>query len=230
MYGFEQKGQNCMETKQAKGKSEGPPKLIDRRVQRTQQLLQEALISLILEKGYEAITVQDIIDKANVGRSTFYAHFLDKDHLFTSGLEKLRDSFEEQHQKIRMAQSSPKGKTNSDAQRVEMTLIIFQHVQSYHLIYKALVGKRGGELATQQIISYVTDMLHEHLSAAWSGKQPPEIPIEVVVHFMASTLISLLTWWLDHDLPYSAEQMNSWFLTLSRTPLLITFFEPTANK
>ena len=213
-----------METKQAKGRGEGTPKLIDRRIQRTQQLLQEALMSLILEKGYDAITVQDIIDRANVGRSTFYAHFLDKDHLFTSGLEKLRDSFEEQHQKMRLAQSNPKGKTNPDEQRVEMTLIIFQHVQSYHLIYKALVGKRGGELATQQIISYVTNMLHEHLSAAWSCKQPSEIPLEVVVQFMASTLISLLTWWLDHDLPYSAEQMNGWFHSLSRTTAANNFF------
>ena len=50
----------------------------DRRVQRTRKLLQDALMALILEKGYEAVTIQDIIDRANVGRSTFYAHFLDK--------------------------------------------------------------------------------------------------------------------------------------------------------
>ena len=48
---------------------------VDRRVQRTRHLLNEALMSLIMEKGYEAITVQDIIDRANLGRSTFYAHY-----------------------------------------------------------------------------------------------------------------------------------------------------------
>ena len=62
----------------------------DRRVQRTRKLLQDALIALVLEKGYEAVTIQDIIDRANVGRSTFYAHFLDKQHLFLSGFEQLR--------------------------------------------------------------------------------------------------------------------------------------------
>ena len=54
---------------------------VDRRIQRTRQLLEDALIALILEKGYDKITVQNIVDQANVGRSTFYSHFLDKDDL-----------------------------------------------------------------------------------------------------------------------------------------------------
>jgi len=62
---------------------------VDRRVQRTRQLLNEALMSLIVEKGYEAITVQDIIDRANLGRSTFYAHYQDKEDLLLSGMEKI---------------------------------------------------------------------------------------------------------------------------------------------
>jgi AcrR family transcriptional regulator len=62
----------------------------DRRVQRTNQLLRAALVSLIQEKGYENITVQNIIDRANVGRATFYAHFENKEHLLVSGFEDLR--------------------------------------------------------------------------------------------------------------------------------------------
>ena len=65
-------------------------KAIDRRVQRTRQLLQDALISMMIEKGYEATTVQDIIDRANVGRVTFYAHFADKETLLSSRLEDVR--------------------------------------------------------------------------------------------------------------------------------------------
>ncbi len=63
---------------------------IDRRVNRTRKALQQAHISLILEKGYEATTVEDICDAANVGRSTFYAHYTSKDDLRRSGLEHLR--------------------------------------------------------------------------------------------------------------------------------------------
>src|SRR5881396_2641445 len=62
----------------------------DRRVQRTRKLLQDALVSLMIEQGYEATTVQDIIDRANVGRATFYAHFADKETLLVSRLEDLR--------------------------------------------------------------------------------------------------------------------------------------------
>src|SRR5205807_4575943 len=70
----------------------------DRRVQRTRQLLQDALISLMIEKGYEATTVQDIIDRANVGRATFYAHFADKETLLVSRLEDLRAMLAQQQQ------------------------------------------------------------------------------------------------------------------------------------
>jgi len=69
----------------------------DRRVRRTRTLLQDALIALILEKGYEAVTVQDIIDRADVGRSTFYAHFLDKQQLLLSRVEELHAFLAQQH-------------------------------------------------------------------------------------------------------------------------------------
>ena len=67
----------------------------DRRIQRTRQSLQNALSDLILEKGYEKVTVQDVIDRANVGRSTFYAHFENLDQLLLSGFEPLRAEFDD---------------------------------------------------------------------------------------------------------------------------------------
>jgi AcrR family transcriptional regulator len=68
---------------------------VDRRVQRTQDLLREALLSLIREKGFDALSVQDIIDRANVGRATFYAHFDNKQDLLLSGFDGLRESLKE---------------------------------------------------------------------------------------------------------------------------------------
>ena len=66
---------------------------VDRRIQRTRQLLDNALIELILEKEYDKITVQNIIDQANVGRSTFYAHYLDKDDLLEKSMERTMEEF-----------------------------------------------------------------------------------------------------------------------------------------
>src|SRR5215213_8734136 len=67
--------------------------VLDRRVQKTRKLLQDALIELVAEKGYESVTVQEILEKGNVGRSTFYAHFQDKEHLLHSILERLNELF-----------------------------------------------------------------------------------------------------------------------------------------
>src|SRR5258708_28139103 len=61
----------------------------DRRVQKTQGLLREALVSLIHEKSYDAIAVKEILDRANVGRSTVYTHFRDKDELLVSGIHEM---------------------------------------------------------------------------------------------------------------------------------------------
>ena len=68
------------------------PRAVDPRIQRTQQLLRAALMSLIKEKGYESLSVQNIIDRARVGRATFYAHFDSKEDLLASGIQELRES------------------------------------------------------------------------------------------------------------------------------------------
>ena len=82
----------------------------DRRVQRTHQLLRGALVALIQEKGFEALTVQDIIDRANVGRATFYAHFDNKEDLLVSGLEEFRASIrEQQRRRLREKRSRRQG-------------------------------------------------------------------------------------------------------------------------
>src|SRR5438874_8424194 len=77
----------------------------DRRIQRTQQLLRGALLSLIQEKGFEGLSVQDIIDRANVGRATFYAHFDNKEDLLASGIEGLKASLKER-QRQALSQST----------------------------------------------------------------------------------------------------------------------------
>src|SRR5262245_40478418 len=105
-------------------------KVLDRRVQRTPQVLQEALVALILEKGYEAVTIQHVIDRANVGRSTFYAHFHDKEELLLSEFERLWSQLE-QHLD---------GRVRSDEYPWGISTVMFQHAQSYHPIYKAVVG------------------------------------------------------------------------------------------
>ncbi len=180
-----------------------PQKSPDRRIQRTRQLLQDALISVILEKGFDATTVQDVIDRANVGRSTFYAHFQDKEDLLLSGFDHLREEFEKYLLNASAASDDPWA----------LSLSMFQHAAGQRQLYKALAGKQGGNIALAHIQKYLSAVLLSHIKKQL-GKRKQSPPPEIVAHYISSSYISLLTWWLDADSPYSAEQMNAFYRQL----------------
>jgi AcrR family transcriptional regulator len=180
-----------------------PQKPPDRRIQRTRQLLQDALIAVILEKGFDAVTVQDIIDRANVGRSTFYAHFQDKEDLLLSGFEHLRTEFEKHLFSESTASDNPWA----------LSLSMFRHAQSQRQLYKALAGKQSGNIALAHIQKYLSAVLLSHIKKQ-SGTRKQNPPPEIVAHYISSSYISLLTWWLDNDSPYSPEQMNAFYRQL----------------
>jgi AcrR family transcriptional regulator len=175
----------------------------DRRIQRTRQLLQDALIAVILEKGFEATTVQDVIDRANVGRSTFYAHFQDKEDLLLSGFDHLREEFE----KYLLSASSP----GDDPWALSLSM--FQHAAGQRQLYKALAGRQGGNIALAHIQKYLSAVLLSHIKTQM-GKRKQNIPPEIVAHYVASSYIALLTWWLDNDFSYSPEQMDAFYRQL----------------
>ncbi len=174
----------------------------DRRVGRTRRILSEALMSLIIEKGYEKTTVQDIIDRANVGRSTFYAHFLDKDALLRSGFDNLRDAL------------SKKGIGNRDGWDVALDL--FQHAQSHYPLYRAMVGKHSWDMIQQYANKFLFNLIREYLKPKMSAKKKTSVPLDIVAHYTVSSFLALLTWWLEHNMPYTAEQMMELFKGLAK--------------
>lgn len=180
-------------------------KKANRRVDRTRKLLQEALVSLILEKGYEKITVQNVIDHANVGRSSFYAHFQDMDDLLLSQFDGLREQFDQ------LLNTQPIPATDP----WELTLLMFQHAQAQRLLNRTLIGGRGGNVLLTHINQYISELIREHLSLRLSDRNNEVIPLEILSHYIVSSFIALLTWWLDHDLPYPAERMNAIFQELT---------------
>ncbi len=182
---------------------------MDRRIQRTRKLLQEALMGLILEKGYAAITVQDILDRANLGRSTFYAHYRDKDDLLVSGFEHLKEMFEF------FDVEGAAGRRGSGPGELTPSLAFFRHAGQQHRLYKALMGRKGGEAVQEYLRQYVSELLGSHLRRRAPDDRKLTVPREVLVHYVVSSFLGLLTWWLDHDMPYTAEQMNDLFMRLT---------------
>lgn len=180
----------------------------DRRVERTRMLLHEALMALILEKGYESVTVQDILDRANLGRSTFYSHYRDKDDLFLNGLNHLQTMLEKQHSQ--MARN-----VDGSSSEFSLSLELFRHAQQNHRLYKAMVGKQSGHMVLTHAHTLLSGVVRQHLELYYKDKKKPAVSPEILAHWLVSSFFSLLTWWLDNHLPHTAEKMDEIFRQLT---------------
>lgn len=179
----------------------------DRRVQRTRRLLQEALVSLILEKRYDKITVQDIIDRANVGRSTFYAHFMDKEDLLVCGF------ISWEHDLDQHIQSEAHDAEGED--HLLHSLIFFRHAHAERDLYRAMAEGGGLDVLLAAGRSHMTANIQAHLDAMLPDGQPLPIPLPVITNFVAGGLLSMLLWWLNNETSYSPEEMNEMFCNLA---------------
>jgi len=179
----------------------------DRRSERTRQLLSEALIQLMVEKQYDLITVQDVIDKANVGRSTFYAHYQDKEDLLTSSFERMLailDPHVDQGDAVWDAATA----------RLLRTEGLFQHVKDHHHLYKALMWGQGLELLFKKGQSYLSRNIEKQIVSLAPPQHDLPVPLPILSNYLAGTLITLLKWWLDHNMPYTPQRMDEIFQQL----------------
>jgi AcrR family transcriptional regulator len=177
----------------------------DRRVQRTRQLLRDALVSLILGKGYQKITVQDIIDRANVGRSTFYSHYRDKEDLLFSGFDELAHDL---HRHMR----SPDASDDNHGHLLH-SLEFFIHAYNNKELYMAMTESGGGELILDIARQHMRNHIEVHLNQLpFIGE---EIPLTVITNFLAGSLLTMIVWWLEQKTPYTPEEMDDMFNALA---------------
>ncbi len=184
-------------------------KQIDRRVARTRALLQQAHMSLILKKDYEAITVDEICDAANVGRSTFYAHYTSKDDLRRSGLENLRRLLVERQKDALTATGDIRDRS------LGFSLTMFEHARDHLDLYRALVGGRGGAIALGTIRRILSDLIRNELAATADKKSADAIPREFVVQYVAGAFMAVMTWWLDGGARLPPQQVDAMFRGLA---------------
>ncbi|SCF03331.1 DNA-binding transcriptional regulator, AcrR family [Micromonospora viridifaciens] len=191
----------------------------DRRVRRSQRLLREALVALIPEKGYDRITVQDILDRADVGRSTFYTHYRDKDDLLLAGFADLRTDLQRD-----LAALSP----GVPSHPTSPTGVIFAHAYRHRDLYQALCGRRGGTIVQRHLYRLVNDLLRDHLrphiEAAGS-----DLPVDVAAAFYTSAAIGLLTWWIDQDFRPGPAVLAGIYQRLAAPGLLAALAPPASE-
>jgi AcrR family transcriptional regulator len=173
----------------------------DRRSQRTRHLLGQALVTLIREKDYGTITVSDIITRANVGRSTFYSHYQDKDSLLVDQLERVLEVLSHH---IPSQEDLP----------FFPSLGLFRHVGEQYDLYKMLVWTPGIDVLIKQMRRLLSQRVEEGL--AKSGRHY-DVPLPILANFIIGSFLTLLQWWLENKRLQSPEQMDEIFrkLTLS---------------
>jgi AcrR family transcriptional regulator len=192
----------------------------DRRVRRTRRLLIEALIALIMEKGYAKITVQDILDRADIGRSTFYAHFRDREALLVACFDNVRDELRREIGALTPGESPPDPALPAAA--------IFAHAQRRRPVYRALCGRQGGTIVIEHLHGLVRGLLEDHLRPHLAAAGA-DMPVEVAAEFHASATVGLLSWWVECDFPYEPSRLTELYRRLA-TPGMLAVLDPEVSE
>ncbi len=174
----------------------------DRRKIRTRQLLRDSLMALIVEKGYENIQVQDITQRADVARPTFYLHYKDKDELLFSSL---REMYEELAQLQRPADMFIADLQNPD----EIDSSDFKHVADHADFYKIMLSDKGSIAFIWQVTDYLAELFEKDIIGAVSAESDiqPRVPPDFLAHCLVGMQINAIRWWLKDGMRHSPKQM-----------------------
>lgn len=174
---------------------------IDRRVRRSRRMLADALLSLVTQKQFSEISIQDITDEADMNRSTFYLHFQNKEELLLHALMTRFDDLVSQFGEI------SQDRTLWDAP--ELDLWVFEHVAAHAQMYKALLEDPNLGLVIHTIVDYIAAFNERTILASLPPGQSPSFPAAVLSQHIAGSLYALIHWWLRHDMPYTPAEMTA---------------------
>lgn len=179
-------------------KAENPEKL-DRRQQRTRRLLREALLALIVEKGYDDLSIEAITERADLRRATFYLHYANKDEFLEAVLYEIFDEVVQQLEPLTKGDALG-GKTN-----VETFTVMFRHIAANANLYRVILSGQGGARMARNIRNYLAGHVLRALKSVPARQLT--LPADVLANYVAGTELNLITWWLENNLPYPPERM-----------------------
>ncbi len=163
----------------------------------------DALVVLALEKRYDAITIRDITERANISYSTFFRHFHEKDELLSELLLSVVDEL------VQLVNHNP------DKSKETEGLLIFRHVAANQAFFRVLFSSQG----TNRVLQDLQAQIATNLLDTFVFAPNPAVPSEIVANHFVVGVMALIRWWLEHDMPYTAEQMSVIYSLLIAAPL-----------
>ena len=182
---------------------------IDPRVIRTRKMLLDALMSLIKEKGFEAVKTQDITERATLNRATFYLHYRDKHDLLLKSMNDILG-------KLMESTSVPETGTHQlSAEDIsKQSVAVFDHFAQHADFYRVMLCEIG-------VPSIITEMQRniEEIGLRWLRWLQPDssrctVEQEMVIKFVSAACIGVAKWWLENDRPYSTDNIAQQFVNL----------------
>ncbi len=178
----------------------------DRRIERSKRALTKALIELMVENGYEAASVADIAERANVGRSTFYAHYADKEDLLRESLHELRGYLAE-------AGHSPEEPDVHPA--LSFSLPMLKHVSEVEDLFRAIVTRRS--TAQDLVHEMLVELVEERLTDGTQRASKPRLCAQHVV----GSFLAICSWWMTSAPELTPEHVNTEFRLLVQPGLVL---------
>src|SRR5688572_18749761 len=172
----------------------------DARVRRTRDALGDALVALMQEKPFESITVQDVLDRAHVGRSTFYAHYSDKDDLLMSDADEF-------FERVSMGLSAQRDASD----RVFPVREFFSHIAEAQRFVNALSSSGKLEANMELARGHFARGIERRLAELPRGQAIPEHERGATAFAHAGALLSLMKWWIDRGMKQSPAEMDELF-------------------
>jgi AcrR family transcriptional regulator len=192
---------------------------LDPRVKRTRLLLQESLISLMSDKDFEAITVQDITKHAGVNRATFYAHYEDKYHMIR---QIVGDMLKQLIQAIKHVEASNNEHVAPEETAYQSFLHLFQHIEANNYFYKVLLSRKGSNIFRHKMYT----LLKENYEKAIFHLQPNplnfKVSHDILTSYISGATISVIINWLEKDMPYTSRYMAEQLLYLTKNGIFAT--------
>jgi AcrR family transcriptional regulator len=189
----------------------------DRRIQRTRQSLRTALLTLIKEKGYDAISIEEITERANVGRATFYLHYKDKEDLLLEEFSEMANEKVQVLSEVPFSAWLPSPDDAKDKQPSSPLLVVFEHIydnsELYYILLKSekssRVVERIRKISTESIVKFMeTKAKTEPLSLLF------KVPVEFLAAFFSGALLSTVDWWLEEDMRHTPKEITRLFQSL----------------